>query len=161
MSESTGKLSVSRENVWVVRWVVFLFDEFSKPIVFLFWRKSRVEVNIDVGIAASKKKYRRNEGGGHHIPSSETEGIASSASAAAAHQIRVFTRFRVRKTKENRSGSHSASGPAHGTDASPVHFGPTRTRTAALVSALHACSRLGLTCTAARLRQIPRLGLAA
>ena len=94
MSESTEKSSVSRENVWVVRWVVFLFGEFSKPIVLLFWRKSRVEVNINVGIAMSKKENRRNEGGGCHIPSSETEGVVS---AAAAHQIRVFVRDRAEK----------------------------------------------------------------
>ena len=75
-----------------------------------------------------------------------------------AATIRVFVRFRVRKTKENGSGSRLASGPAHGTNADPVHFGPMRTRAAALVSAPHACSRFGLTCTAARLRQNPRLG---
>ena len=63
--------------------------------------------------------------------------------------IRVFTRFQVRKMKENGSGSHSASGPAHGMDAGPVRFGPTRTCVAALVSAPHACSQLGVTCTAA------------
>ena len=65
----------------------------------------------------------------------------------SAATIRVFVRFRVRKTKENGSGSRSAFGPAHGTNAGPVRFGPTRTRAAALVSAPHACSRLGLTCT--------------
>ena len=51
-----GKSSVSRENVWVVCWVVFLFGEFSKPIVLLFWRKSRVKVNINVGIAVKEGK---------------------------------------------------------------------------------------------------------
>ena len=44
----------------LVRWIVFLFGEFSKSIVLLFWRKSRVEVSVDVGIATSKKaNYRK------------------------------------------------------------------------------------------------------
>ena len=58
-----------------------------------------MEFNIDVGIAAPKKANHWNEGGGRHIPSSEAEGIASSASAAAAHQIRVFVRVRAKKTQ--------------------------------------------------------------
>ena len=58
-----------------------------------------MEVNIDVGIATPKKANRRNEGGGRHILLSEAEGIASSASAAAVHQIRVFVRVRRRRRK--------------------------------------------------------------
>ena len=58
-----------------------------------------MEVNIDVGIAASKKENRRNKGGGCHIPSSKMEGIASSTSAAATHKIRVFVRVRAKKTQ--------------------------------------------------------------
>ena len=71
--------------------------------------------------------------------------------------IKVFARFRVRKTKEMGRVSLLVSEPTHGTNAGLVRFGPTRTRAAALVSAPHACSRLGLSCTAARLRQNPRL----
>ena len=58
-----------------------------------------MEVNVGVGIAASKKETRRNEGGGRYIPLSETEGIALSVSAAAAHQIRVFVRVWAKKTQ--------------------------------------------------------------
>ena len=63
--------------------------------------------------------------------------------------------FREGSGKEDvKLGRVSAFEPAHGTNAGPVRFGPTRTHVAALVSAPHACSRLGMTCTAAR-RQNP------
>ena len=72
-----------------------------------------MEVNIDVGISASKKENRRNEGGGRHIPSSETEGIAS---LAATHQIRVFVRDRAKKT-QSRVGFWPLNLPTEGTRA--------------------------------------------
>ena len=75
-----------------------------------------------------------------------------------AAMIRIFARFRVRKTKKTGRVSLSVSEPAHGTNAGPVRFGPTWTRAVALVLAPHACSRLNLTCTVARLHQTPRLG---
>ena len=90
--------------------------------------------------------------------SSHRRNLGCDVVVGGTATIRVFMRFRIRKTKENGSGSRSASRPAHGTSAGPMRFGPTRTRAAALVSAPHACSRLGLTCTATRLRQNPRLG---
>ena len=60
-----GRLRVRKNRVLagktcgLVRWVAFLFGEFSKSIALLFWRKSRVEASVDVGIAASKEANRR------------------------------------------------------------------------------------------------------
>lgn len=74
------------------------------------------EVNINVGIAMSKKENRRNEGGGRHIPSSKTEGVASSASVAVTHQIRVFVRDRAKKT-QSRVGFRPLNRPTEQTRA--------------------------------------------
>ena len=125
-----------------------------------FFESSRVSESTEKSRRLAKKNvwggslgFLRNRGG----VSSHRQNRGCDVVVGGAAMIRVFTRFSLRKTKETGRVSLSASKPAHGTNAGPVRFGPTRTRVAALVSAPHACSPLGLTCTAARLRQTPRL----
>ena len=75
------------------------FGEFSELVGLLIRRESRVEVSINVGIAASKKADRRNRRKGCYVTvvGNEEDCVIGVDGGSL---IRVFEVFWVRKMKE-------------------------------------------------------------
>ena len=97
-----------RKSCGLVRWS---FGEFSESMGLLIWRENRVEVSIDVRIAASKKAGRQNRRR-RTLRDLVGNGEDYVVGGGGASSIRIFEVFQVKKTKE--SGQVTlASNPAH------------------------------------------------
>ena len=85
------------KSVWLVRW--FSRSSWNR-LALLFWRKNRVEVSIDVGIAALKKVGRRNRRRKtpRHRHRKQVDCVVIGSSAPSFRVIKVF---RARKTKDS------------------------------------------------------------